>query len=59
MGLDAYNCAVHNQHALNAISLASANFGGIINIAISGIVLYYLYRPHVKAYFGKVPATTT
>lgn len=45
--------------ALNAISLASANFGGIINIVISGIVLYYLYRPHVKAYFGKVPAAKT
>jgi hypothetical protein len=23
-------------------------------IIISGIILYYLYRPHVKAYFGKV-----
>lgn len=45
--------------ALNAISLASANFGGIINIIISAIVLYYLYRPHVKVYFGKVPGATT
>jgi multisubunit Na+/H+ antiporter MnhB subunit len=25
----------------------------IISIIISGIILYYLYRPHVKAYFGK------
>ena len=23
-------------------------------IIISGIILYYLYRPHVMAYFGKV-----
>jgi hypothetical protein len=42
--------------ALNAISLASANFGGIISIIIDGIILYYIYRPHVKAYFGKEPA---
>ena len=26
---------------------------GIINAIVSGIILYYLYRPHVKAYFGK------
>ena len=41
--------------ALNAVSLASGNFGGIINVIISAVVLYYLYRPHVKAYFGKGP----
>jgi len=38
---------------LNAISIATGNFGGIVSIIISGIILYYLYRPHVKAYFGK------
>jgi hypothetical protein len=38
----------------NAITLATAaNFGGIISIIISGIILYYLFRPHVKEYFGK------
>jgi hypothetical protein len=38
----------------NAITLVTAaNFGGIISIVISGIILYYLFRPHVKAYFGK------
>jgi len=38
----------------NAITVATAaNFGGIISIIISGIIIYYLYRPHVKAYFGK------
>ena len=41
---------------LNAISIATGNFGGIISIIISGVIIYYLYRPHVKAYFGK--ATT-
>jgi hypothetical protein len=37
----------------NAISIASGNFGGIVSIIISGVILYYLYRPHVKVYFGK------
>jgi hypothetical protein len=41
---------------LNAISIATANFGGIISIIISGIILYYLYRSHVKSYFGKASA---
>lgn len=45
--------------AFDAISLAGGNFGGIISIIISGVILYYVYRPHVKAYFGKgVKATT-
>ena len=38
---------------LNAISIATGNIGGIVSIIISAIILYYLYRPHVKAYFGK------
>ena len=38
----------------NAITIATAaNFGGIVIIIISGIILYYLYRPLVKTYFGK------
>jgi hypothetical protein len=43
---------------LNAISIATGNIGGIVSIIISGIILYYLYRPHVKVYFGKAPART-
>lgn len=38
---------------MGIVSLAAGNFGSIVNIIISGVVLYYLYRPHVKAYFGK------
>jgi hypothetical protein len=38
---------------LNVIAIAAGNIASIINIIISGIILYYLYRPHVKAYFGK------
>jgi hypothetical protein len=37
----------------NAISIATGNIVAIISIIISGIIIYYLYRPHVKAYFGK------
>ena len=38
---------------LNAIAIAAGNIASIINIIISGIILYYLYRSYVKAYFGK------
>lgn len=37
----------------NVVSIAAGNIGSIVSIIISGIILYYLYRPHVKAYFGK------
>jgi hypothetical protein len=32
--------------------------GAIISIIISGFIIYYLYRPNVKAYFGKAAART-
>jgi len=39
---------------LTLIGLASnAVSFNVIGIIINAIVLYYLYRPHVKAYFGK------
>jgi hypothetical protein len=46
---------------LNAISIAMGNIGGMVSIIIiSGVILYYLYRQRVKAYFGKgiTPAST-
>jgi uncharacterized membrane protein (DUF2068 family) len=30
-----------------------ANVGAIIHITINAVVIYYLYRPNVKAFFGK------
>jgi hypothetical protein len=33
-------------------------FGAIAIIIISGVIIYYLYRPNVKAYFGKAAART-
>jgi hypothetical protein len=35
-------------------SVISGIIGGIIGIAINVVIVYYLYRPHVKEYFGKV-----
>jgi len=33
---------------------------GIVSIGISAFIAYYLYRPHVKAYFGKtIPTPST
>jgi hypothetical protein len=31
----------------------------ILGIAINGVILYYLYRPNVKAFFGKSQPSTT
>ncbi len=39
--------------AVNAISIATGVIIGTASIIISGIILYYLYRPHVRAYFAK------
>jgi hypothetical protein len=30
----------------------------IVSIAINGVILYYLYRPNVKAYFGRSKSPT-
>jgi hypothetical protein len=37
----------------SVVAIGSGGFVNIINIIISGIILYYLYRPTVKAYFGR------
>ncbi|NYT21797.1 MAG: hypothetical protein GKC07_08380 [Methanomicrobiales archaeon] len=34
-------------------SLVTTGAGALMSIVISGIILYYLFQPHVKAYFGK------
>ncbi len=40
--------------AMGVVSIVTGNIGSIASIAISGVILYYLFRPHVKAYFGKM-----
>jgi uncharacterized membrane protein (DUF2068 family) len=43
---------------LGIASIATGNVGAIIHIIINAVVIYYLYRPNVKAYFGKVQPST-
>jgi uncharacterized membrane protein HdeD (DUF308 family) len=38
---------------LAVISIAAGNIGSIVSIIIHAVVIYYLYRPSVKVYFGK------
>jgi len=40
-------------------ALASEIISHIIGLAINGVILYYLYRPNVKALFGKSQPSTT
>jgi uncharacterized membrane protein HdeD (DUF308 family) len=35
------------------VSIATGNVGAIISIIINGVIIYYLYKPNVKAFFGK------
>jgi uncharacterized membrane protein HdeD (DUF308 family) len=34
-------------------TIVAGNVSAVINIIIHGVVIYYLYRPNVKAFFGK------
>ena len=36
------------------IALASGGFTNIVTLVINAAILYYMYRPPVKAYFGRV-----
>lgn len=38
---------------LAVISISFGNIGSILSIIIHAVVIYYLYRPNVKVYFGK------
>ena len=40
-------------------ALVSGIISHIIALAINGVILYYLYRPHVKTYFGKSKLPST
>lgn len=57
--ISAITGGVYNMSAVNSMSSSpssSAIVGSAIVIAINIVIIYYLYRPHVKAFFGK--ATT-
>jgi uncharacterized membrane protein (DUF2068 family) len=44
---------------LGAVSIVTGNIAAIFNLIINAIVLYYLFRPHVKVFFGKMDTTVT
>ncbi len=38
---------------VNVASIVGGNTASIVGIIINGIIIYYLYRPNVKSYFGR------
>ncbi|OLC84491.1 MAG: hypothetical protein AUJ08_04020 [Thaumarchaeota archaeon 13_1_40CM_3_50_5] len=38
---------------LNVIQMIGGNYGGVVSLIISLLIIYYLMRPHVKVFFGK------
>jgi|SRR6476469_3435282 len=42
--------------ALGVVSIVTGHIGSIFSVVINGLILYYIYRPNVKSFFGK---TTT
>ena len=43
---------------LNIISIVAGSIGSIGGLIINGIIIYYLYRPNMKSYFGRMKTTT-
>jgi hypothetical protein len=38
---------------MGLVSLVTTGLGALVGIIIAAIILYYLFQPQVKAYFGK------
>lgn len=38
---------------MDIVTFLTSNSGSFVSLAISVLILYYLYRPHIKSYFGK------
>ena len=43
---------------IGGISIVTGNVAAIFQLIINAIVLYYLYRPHVKMFLGKGATVT-
>ena len=56
IAIDVVSIIIFGSFAINmdTSSFLTVNSGSIAGIIISVIILYYLYRPHVKSYFGKM-----
>lgn len=37
----------------NILSIFSLSYGSVFSLIVNVIILYYMYRPNVKAYFGR------
>ncbi len=45
--------------AINGVmGLLSGNFGVVVSLAINGLIIWYLFTPEVKAFFGKSSVKT-
>jgi hypothetical protein len=44
---------------LNLVSIITGNIGTIFGIIINAVVIYYLFRPNVKTFFGRMPTTSS
>ena len=56
IAIDVVSIIIFGSFAINmdTSSFLTTNSGSIAGIIISVIILYYLYRPYVKSYFGKM-----
>lgn len=45
--------------ALGLVSIVTGHVGAIFNVIINALILYYIYRPHVKSFFGKTTTAPT
>jgi hypothetical protein len=44
--------------ALGFVSIVTGHIGSIFSVVVNGLILYYIYRPYVKSFFGKTTTTT-
>jgi hypothetical protein len=45
--------------ALGFVSIVTGHVGTIFTIIINAFMVYYIYRPYIKAFFGKTKTTAT
>ena len=44
--------------ALGFVSIATGHIGAVFSIIINAVIVYYIYRPKVKSFFGKTAAVS-
>jgi len=43
---------------LNIISIVAGSIEGVVGLIINGVIIYFLYTPNVKSYFGRTYSIT-